>query len=168
MEQQVATIGPNAVITRKGPMPINYEAAKKALAECETVDQCKEWIDKAAAVEAYYLQSKDKDMEHRARRIRLRATVRAGELLNTLNGRPSFVGWPVKVTKSEREKAATATTSTATSTATTQRQLQVQRQLQLQRHRRLPDGGECVQGVGQQAGDDGAPCQGGGGEGWGG
>lgn len=71
--------------------PINYEAAKKALAECASIDECKEWKDRAAAIESYALQKRDRSMEHMAARIRLRAEKRMGEEINAakkLSGKP--------------------------------------------------------------------------------
>jgi hypothetical protein len=62
-------------------LPINYKAAKQALAECDRVDECKTWADKAEAVATYARISSDREMELTARRIRLRAIARIGELL---------------------------------------------------------------------------------------
>ena len=62
-------------------LPERYEAAKIALNECNRIDECKDWGDKAAALASYARQSDDKTMEHTAMRIRARAIRRCGELL---------------------------------------------------------------------------------------
>ncbi len=65
-------------------LPQNYEAAKEALAQCQHVDECKEWADKAAALASYAKQSQDDEMERWAQRIRARAIRRTGELLKQI------------------------------------------------------------------------------------
>lgn len=62
-------------------LPRAYEAAQTALAQCQEVDECKEWADKAAALASYAKQAKDEGLERMAQRIRARAIRRAGELL---------------------------------------------------------------------------------------
>ena len=57
-----------------------YDAAKRSIAECESVDEVKPWADKAAALAAYARQADDPELEAWARRIRLRATKRIGEI----------------------------------------------------------------------------------------
>lgn len=66
-------------------LPATYEAAKIALAECESIDECKDWADKAQALASYARQSEDQALEKLAFRIRARAIRRAGELLKTYN-----------------------------------------------------------------------------------
>lgn len=61
-------------------LPKTYEAARTALAECQNIDECKEWADKAAALASYARQSEDFELEKMAVRIRARATRRAGEI----------------------------------------------------------------------------------------
>lgn len=73
-----------SVIKRSFPdarLPINYEEARKAIAECERVDECKEWKDRAAAIASYAAQKRDRTLQDNATRIRARATRRLGELL---------------------------------------------------------------------------------------
>ena len=61
--------------------PVNYEAARRALAACVLVDECKEWKDRAAAIASYAEQKRDRSLLEKATRIRARATRRLGELL---------------------------------------------------------------------------------------
>jgi hypothetical protein len=66
---------PNATLPQK------YEAAKLALAECNRIDECKDWGDKAQALASYAKQADDKEMEKTAMRIRARAIQRCGQLI---------------------------------------------------------------------------------------
>jgi hypothetical protein len=52
-----------------------------ALANCNRIDECKDWSDKAQALASYARQSQDDEMEKTAMRIRARAIRRCGELL---------------------------------------------------------------------------------------
>ena len=61
-------------------LPAKYEAAKLALAECNRIDECKDWEDKMAAMASYAKQADDKSLELTALRIRARAANRCGEL----------------------------------------------------------------------------------------
>lgn len=65
-------------------LPASYEAAKQALAQCEALDECKDWADKAAALASYARQAEDVELERKAARIRARAMRRAGELLKQI------------------------------------------------------------------------------------
>ena len=65
-------------------LPANYEAAKQALIRCEQIDECKEWLNKAAAVEVYARQAKDDTLVIAAQRIQARAIRRCGELLKAI------------------------------------------------------------------------------------
>ncbi len=69
------------------PLPVTYESAKTALAECDRVDECKDWADRAAALASYARQSKDKALLLSAIRIQRRALERAGELLKEYDGK---------------------------------------------------------------------------------
>jgi hypothetical protein len=71
-------IDPNA------KLPVTYANAKAAIAECESIDECKEWSDKMAALASYARQSRDDYMLNMAERIKARAMRRCGELLNEL------------------------------------------------------------------------------------
>lgn len=55
-----------------------------ALANCNRIDECKDWSDKAQALASYARQSEDKEMETTAMRIRARAIRRCGELLKEI------------------------------------------------------------------------------------
>lgn len=68
-------------------LPSVYEAAKLALAECENIDECKDWGDKAAALASYAKQANDDELERHAMRIKARAIRRCGELLKQYDGR---------------------------------------------------------------------------------
>jgi len=65
-------------------LPATYEAARNAIAECERVDECKEWKDKAAAMKAYAIMRDDRTLHNLALRIQLRAERRCGELLKQI------------------------------------------------------------------------------------
>ncbi len=65
-------------------LPVTYEAAQKALAECSRVDECKDWSDKAAALASYARQAKDNTLHNLALRIQARAQRRMGELLKQI------------------------------------------------------------------------------------
>jgi hypothetical protein len=62
-------------------LPVSYETAQKALAECSRFDECKDWSDKAAALASYARQAKDNTLHNLALRIQARAQRRMGELL---------------------------------------------------------------------------------------
>ena len=57
-------------------LPENYQRAKLALAECEAVDQCLDWADRAAALATYARQAEDAELENYARRIRASRSAR--------------------------------------------------------------------------------------------
>ena len=69
-------------------MPQTYENARAALAECQGIDECKDWADKAAALASYARQAEDDQLERMAQRIRARAIRRAGELLKQIEPAP--------------------------------------------------------------------------------
>lgn len=60
---------------------LRYDAARQALAEARTIDEVKDWEDKAAAVREYARRANNRDMEIDAAEIRVRAQRRRGELL---------------------------------------------------------------------------------------
>jgi hypothetical protein len=63
---------------------VNYNAARRALAEARRIDEVKVIKDKARALELYAIEAKDRDMELWAVEIRVRAERRAGELLHEM------------------------------------------------------------------------------------
>lgn len=65
-------------------LPATYANAKAAIAECESIDECKEWSNKMAALASYARQAHDDYMLNMAERIKARAMRRCGELLNEL------------------------------------------------------------------------------------
>ena len=65
-------------------LPATYEAARKALSECQGIDECQEWADKAAALASYAKQAEDETLMKMAARIKARAVRRAGELLHQI------------------------------------------------------------------------------------
>jgi hypothetical protein len=65
-------------------LPATYDAAQRALAACERVDECKDWSDKAAALAAYARMAKNDNLRVMALRIQARAERRCGELLKLI------------------------------------------------------------------------------------
>lgn len=65
-------------------LPVVYEAALTALAECSRIDECQSWADKAEAMASYAKQAKDDSMRKMADRIQSRAIRRCGELLKQI------------------------------------------------------------------------------------
>jgi hypothetical protein len=74
-------------LVKTARLPGSYEAAKRALAECERLDECKDWADKAAALSSYARQADDTALQDYAQRIGLRAVRRLGELLKEYDAR---------------------------------------------------------------------------------
>jgi len=74
----------NDIDTSGARLPSTYNAARRAISQCASIDECKEWSDKAAALASYAKQAKDDQLEKMASRIRARATRRAGELLKQI------------------------------------------------------------------------------------
>lgn len=68
-------------------VPVEYESAVKALAECITLDEAKYWDNKADALAAWAKIYHSPDAERKARQLKLHAYRRMGELAEEL--RPS-------------------------------------------------------------------------------
>jgi hypothetical protein len=60
---------------------VRYETARQAIADYKTVDEVKDFRDKALAIEAYAKQANDHELERDAAIARVRAERRCGELL---------------------------------------------------------------------------------------
>jgi hypothetical protein len=99
-----------ASLARTATLPQNYVEAKKAIAECERLDECAEWADKAAALASYARQADDMELENYARRIRLRASRRCGELLKGFDARGGDRGKSVTTLDFARRSRATVAT----------------------------------------------------------
>lgn len=96
---------------RDAKLPASYEAARNALANCERIDECQQWADKAEALASYAKQADDQSLRKLADRIQARAISRMGELLKTFQtgpkgGRPANGGDAPTV--SQRQAAANA------------------------------------------------------------
>lgn len=75
-------------VVAKASLPASYERAKEALATCSSVDECKDWADKAAALASYAKQADDDSLQRYAERIRARAIRKCGELLKQIERGP--------------------------------------------------------------------------------
>lgn len=73
-----------SIAPSRANLPRTYEAARAALAECQNIDECRDWADKAAALASYAKQAEDETLLRMAARIKARATRRAGELLKQI------------------------------------------------------------------------------------
>jgi hypothetical protein len=78
---------PDKINIQTAQLPTSYENAKQALADCSSLDECKDWSDKAGALASYAKQADDDDLERYAIRIKARAIRRCGELLKKFDGK---------------------------------------------------------------------------------
>jgi len=62
--------------------PLLYQQARSAIQQCASVDECKGWEDKMAAIQTYARQVKDSSLFDAAAKIKARAQRRLGELLD--------------------------------------------------------------------------------------
>lgn len=81
-------------------LPQNYVVARTALAQCASVDECRDWSNRAAAIASYAKQAKDKSLQNYADKVKARAIRRSGELLQQIEDRrgpaPGFRSDPVR------------------------------------------------------------------------
>jgi hypothetical protein len=68
---------------------IKYDAACRAIAECKAIDEVKDWRDRAAALQAYARQAKNKQLEVDSAEIRIRAERRLGQMLKETPDSPT-------------------------------------------------------------------------------
>lgn len=73
-----------AISPAQARLPQTYEAARLALSECQSIDECQSWSDKAAALASYAKQAEDETLMKMAARIKARASRRAGELFHQI------------------------------------------------------------------------------------
>lgn len=78
---------PQHISVDRARLPQSYEAAKNALANCMSIDECQTWANKAEALASYAKQANDDSLQKYAMRIQARAVRRAGELLKMYDGR---------------------------------------------------------------------------------
>ena len=71
-------------------LPLKYDTARAALAECRRVDEVKDWIDKASALREYARRIKDRKMELDAMAIRVDAKRHRGMLMLQLKAAGHF------------------------------------------------------------------------------
>jgi hypothetical protein len=65
-------------------IPATYEQAQLALAQCAKLDECKDWVDKFAALGSYARQAANHDLEELAYKIHARAIRRCGEIMREI------------------------------------------------------------------------------------
>jgi hypothetical protein len=70
------------------PLPASYEAAKRALAQCVDLDECKNWADKAQALASYARQANDDALLKMSMRVQARAIDQCGALLKEIDPQP--------------------------------------------------------------------------------
>ncbi len=78
---------PAEVRSAPARLPISYEAAKNALSNCASIDECQDWANKAEALASYAKQADDDTLRKLADRIQARAVRRCGELLKQYDAR---------------------------------------------------------------------------------
>ena len=108
------------VVRDDAKLPQSYEGAKQALAECERVDECKDWTDKSMALAAYAKQAGDETLLNHARRIQCLSNRRMGELL--INIEPGTGGQPFQKQNPTRGTAVPSRKSVADKAQVKERQ----------------------------------------------
>jgi hypothetical protein len=84
----VNAVGKITAAKAAAKLPLNYEEAKHALAECARIDECKSWADKAEAIRSYAKQIDDPQLLAYSKRIKVRAIDRMGELVAEIPPKP--------------------------------------------------------------------------------
>ena len=81
---QLPALPPDLPDINAARLPSVYQAAKVALAECERMDECKDWADKMEALASYARQADDNALLKHCMRIKARAIDRCGEILRAI------------------------------------------------------------------------------------
>jgi hypothetical protein len=85
MQQVITQSQARAVLNGRAPLiPVEYETACKALAECITLDEAKYWDNKADALAAWAKIYHSTDAERKAKQLKLHAFRRMGEISREL------------------------------------------------------------------------------------
>ena len=96
---------------------VQYDAARHALAQCERIDEAKDWSNKAVVLAAYARQADDPELEAIARRIRARAFRRMGEISRKLETSPGARTEPLPSAGKRLKSAVLAEAGVSTSQA---------------------------------------------------
>lgn len=80
------------MLVRLKPNQFLYHAAKQALADARSFDEVREIHNKAAAIVEYAKRAKDAELLNDAIEIRIRAEIRAGQLLAKMTFNPGTRG----------------------------------------------------------------------------
>jgi len=82
---------------------VKYDAACQAIADARTIDEVKDFRDKADAMRAYARQAKNKGLEVDAAEIRFRAERRLGEMISAQKDTVGLAkgGWPTRGAEGE-------------------------------------------------------------------
>jgi hypothetical protein len=75
----------SAVLKQNAPrLPVQYDVAVRALVECQSIDDAKEWDNKADALAAWAKIYKDNEVSIQAKRLKLHAYRRMYQLANEI------------------------------------------------------------------------------------
>ena len=66
------------------PRLVKYEQLEKMIAECDKIDEVKQFLDQAVALKWYGRQSKNHEIERHGEAIRKRAERRMGQMLKKI------------------------------------------------------------------------------------
>jgi len=75
----------NELVTVHSASPALYDRMQHAIAECYSIDDCKNMATEAAAIAAYYKQIKDDESVRKFLQVKIRAWRRIGEILASAN-----------------------------------------------------------------------------------